>query len=480
MCDLRPALCAAMLVALVGAGCVPTLDDNPAPDMRRDLPASFPGAETAAAAPEPGAGSRDWSDFFESPTLRALIEAALRGNQELDLRVQEIILARNEAAARRGEYQPKVGAGVRAGGEHAGEHTRSGQVDEQLDLPKTMGDFQFGLVASWEIDAWGKLRNAADAAELRAAAEVEGRNFLVTELVAEIARSYYELIALDNQIAVLNRNIAIQSDALEIVRIEKLAARVTELAVQRFEAEVLKNRSRLYDLEQERVHAENRINFLVGRYPRTIERQVADLDVPLPDVVQTGLPSELLENRPDVRAADLQLRAARLDVASARASFYPSLGFDAALGYQAFHLRELLETPESIFYGLASNLTVPLINRAQIESRYRSANALQIQAIVRYEQTLLQAVVDVVNQIASLENLKQGYQLQAQQVEKLDSSVEVSTVLFQSARADYVEILLTRRDSLEAQMDLIDTKKRLLQAKIGIYQALGGGWRHEP
>lgn len=478
MCDLRLSFWSTILSGLALASCVPRLDDNPAPPVRRDLPTYYGGAEAAAVSPEASVGSRDWSDFFVSPPLRALIEAALNGNQELDLRVQEIILARNEAAARRGEYQPKVGAGVRAGAEHAAEHTRSGEVDEQLDLPKTMGDFQFGLVASWEIDAWGKLRDAADAAELRAAAEVEGRNFLITELVAEIARSYYDLIALDNQIEVLNRNIAIQADALEIVRVEKLAARVTELAVQRFEAEVLKNRSRLYDLEQQRIRVENRINFLVGRYPQTVERQAADLDEPLPPDIQTGVPSELLANRPDVRAAELELRAARLDVSSARASFYPTLGLDAAFGYQAFHLRELIETPESIFYGLASNLTVPLLNRAQIEARYRSANALQIQAIVRYEQILLQAFIDVVNQLTSLQNLKLGFQLQSQQVDKLDRSVEVSSVLFQSARADYVEVLLTRRDSLEAQMDLIETKKQVLQAKIGIYQALGGGWRH--
>jgi NodT family efflux transporter outer membrane factor (OMF) lipoprotein len=458
---------------------VPTLEDNPVPVARGGdaLPTQFGNVKVDAEAATDNAGGRDWRNFFPSPALQSLIDAALANNQELDIRFQEILIARNESAARRGEYQPKVGVGARAGVERVGEDTRSGEVDEHLDLPKNMDDFQLGLVASWEIDAWGKLRDAANAAELRAAAAVESRNFLVTELVAEIARSYYELIALDRQIEVLQRNIGIQSDALAIVRIEKQAARVTELAVQRFEAEVLKNRGRAYDLEQQRVQIENRIHFLVGRYPQAIERGAGDLDAPLPVEIQTGVPAQLVENRPDVREAELALRASRLDLSSARAAFYPSLGIDADLGYQSFHLRSLLETPESIFYGFAANITAPLLNRAAIEARYRSANSMQIQAVLRYERTLLQAFVDVLNQLAAFDNLKQGYELQVQQVQKLDSSVEVSKVLFQSARADYVEVLLTRRDALDAQMELIETKKRVLQSMVGIYQALGGGWR---
>lgn len=300
---------------------------------------------------------------------------------------------------------------------------------------------------------------------------------MVTELVAEIASSYYELMALDNQLAVLRRNIEIQQNALEIVKLEKDAARVTQLAVQRFEAEVLKNQSRQYDLEQRRIETENRINFLVGRYPQAVARNPQSFQSPPPNVVQAGIPSQLLENRPDVRAAELELEAAKLDVKSAKAAFYPSLSIDAGVGYEAFNIKHLVATPESLLYNLAGNLVAPLLNRKAIKAQYYSANARQLQAVFNYERTLLQAFTEVVNKLAMISNLQKSYELRSQQVNVLQQSIEVSNVLFQSARADYVEVLLTRRDSLDAEMELIETKNRQMKAMVNVYQAVGGGWR---
>lgn len=480
---LRPLLVGA-LAAILSAGvtgCAPSLEGNEPKEANKTTPARFGGG--AAADGEAGtptatsAAQKTWGELFTSPELRALIAAALANNRELNVQLQEIIVARNEASARRGEVLPRVGAGARAGVEKVGERTSQGASDAATGLPKNLGDFSFGLNASWEVDVWKKLRSAAKAAGLRYLATVEARNFMVTQVVAEIARSYYELLALDAQIDILTRNVALQTRALEVVKLEKLAARVTELAVQRFEAEVLKNESRLYDLEQERVQTENRINFLVGRYPRPVRRSAAAFAMPPPEGLRAGLPSQLLENRPDVRAAELELEASKLDVKAAKAAFYPALSIDAGAGYRSFNAAHLLTTPESLAYGVAGNLTAPLLNRAGITAQYRSANARQIQAVLRYEMTLLQAFTDVTNQLARLENLRESYARQSRQVATLGQAVEVSDILFQSARADYMEVLLTRRDSLEAEMDLVETKRRRLQAVVDLYQALGGGWR---
>lgn len=458
------------------SACVPSLVENPSRDARKAVPNSFRQTDEAPPVAE-SAAQKNWKEFFGSPELDALIEVALKNNQELNVQLQEIIIAENEIAARRGEYWPKVKAGLGAGVDKVGAYTSQGFSDAATGVPENLGHFGFGLTASWEVDVWGKLRNAAQAADFRYQASVAGKNFMVTQLVAEIARSYFELIALDNQLEVLKRNIKIQTDALEIMQIQKQAARVTQLAVQRFEAEVLKNKSRLYDLEQERVQAENRINFLVGRFPQPVARNAEALKDPLPGVIQSGLPSQLLENRPDVRQAELELEAAKLDVNVARKNFYPSLSIDAAVGYESFNVAHLVTTPESLLYNLAGNLTAPLLNRTAIEAQYRSANARQLQAVFNYERTLLQAFTDVANQLVKFENLQKSYELESKQVETLTQSVEVSTVLFQSARADYMEVLLTRRDSLDAELELIETKKRLLHSMVNIYQALGGGWR---
>lgn len=462
----------AICASLVTTSCVPSLKDNPTREPHREVPASFGGAPQATSAAQ-----QTWAELFESPALRELIDAALRNNQELDLQVQEIIIARSEAYGRTGEYQPRVEGVAGIGVEKVGEHTSQGVGDEQAGLAQNLGDFAFGLRASWEVDVWHKLRNGAKAAQLRYLATIEGRNFLITQIVAEIARSYFELVALDNELEILDRNIEIQARGLEAVRLQWQAAQVTELAVQRFEAEVLKNQSHRFELEQARTQTENRINFLVGRYPQPVQRTAGELGRLTPRAVGVGLPSDLLTNRPDVRAAELALTAAKLDVKAAKAAFYPALTIDAELGYRAFNPVHLLATPASVAYGLAGGLVAPLINRKGITAQYRMANAMQLQAVTRYEQTVLQAFTDVATQLAMISNLASSYELRRQQVEKLALAVETSNLLFQSARADYMEVLLTRRDSLEAELELVETKKQQLLAMVNVYQALGGGWR---
>ncbi|MCB9755444.1 MAG: TolC family protein [Myxococcales bacterium] len=172
-----------------------------------------------------GDAQRQWDQFFSDPFLQALIREALDNNQELNIRLQEIIIAQNEIAARKGEYLPRLDAGVGVGVEKVGQRTSQGASDMADGVPEHLPYFGFGLSAAWEIDIWKKLRNAAKSADYRYRATIEARNFIITQIVAEIAEAYYELLALDNQIEVLDRNIGIQQDALEIVKLKKEAAR---------------------------------------------------------------------------------------------------------------------------------------------------------------------------------------------------------------------------------------------------------------
>ena len=467
-----------LFVALAAMGCVPSLRDNPSREPKKVMPGRFDDT-TDGETWSVGRSSANvtWRTLFESPELRALIDLALRENRELNIQIQEIIIAESEVSARRGEMAPKVSGQATVGVDKVGRHTQKGVSDEAHGLPENLGNVGFGLTSSWEIDVWGKLRAAADAADFRYRASVEAKRFIVTQIVAEIARSYFEMIALDNQIEVVERNIALLTSSVEVVRAQKEAARVTELAVVRFEAELSKTKSRVFELQQARTQAGNRINFLVGRAPQPIARDPKAFKDPLPGDLHAGLPADLLENRADVRRAELELEAAKLDVKVAKAAFYPSLSIDAGLGYHSFNARHLLSTPDSMEYGLGANLTAPLLNRKAIEAQYRTANALQIQAVLTYEKVLLQAFTDVANQLAQIGNLQKSYDLRSKQVEALARAVDISGVLFLSARADYGEVLLTRRESLEGELSLIETKQQQLQAMVNVYQALGGGWR---
>ncbi|MDX5339669.1 MAG: TolC family protein, partial [Cyclobacteriaceae bacterium] len=196
----------------------------------------------------------------------------------------------------------------------------------------------------------------------------------------------------------------------------------------------------------------------------------------IPTQIEAGLPSQLLANRPDIRQAELDLEAAKLDVKVAKANFYPQFRITAGLGFQAFNPRYLVTTPESLIYSLAGDLVAPLINRNAIKANYNSATSKQVQAVYNYERSILNGYLEVANQLAMISNLEQSYALKSQQVEALTSSISISNNLFRSARADYMEVLLTQRDALEARLDLIETKRDQLHALVNVYQALGGGW----
>jgi len=423
-----------------------------------------------------------WSAYFTDPALTGLIDIALKNNQELNITLQEIEISRNEIRARKGEYLPFVGLKGGAGVDKLARYTSRGvseagsEITPGRETPEVLPDYMLAAYATWEVDIWHKLRNAKKAAVNRYLSSVEGKNFVVTVLIAEIANSYYELLALDNQLGIVKQNIEIQSNALEIVKLQKEATRVTELAVRKFEAEVLSTRSLQFDIQQKITETENRINFLLGRYPQTIARNDEAFNTFIPAAIQAGLPSQLLSNRPDIKQAELQLTAAKLDVQVAKAKFYPSLGISASIGYQAFNPTYLVKMPESILFSLIGELVAPVINRNAIKASYYTANAQQIQAVYNYERTILNAYNEVANQLSKMNNLGKSYDLKTKEVQALTQSIEISNDLFRSARADYMEVLLTQRDALRSKFELVETKKQQLNALVNIYQALGGGW----
>ncbi|UII32755.1 efflux transporter outer membrane subunit [Fulvivirga ulvae] len=469
-----PCLGAAILTLLFAACSIPAVvEKTPGKDVPGGYTDSRDTTNTAKVS---------WREYFTDPNLVALIDTALNNNQELNITLQEIRIAQNEVKARKGEYLPFVDVKAGAGIDKVARYTSRGaseattEIEPGREMPEPLPDYLVGAFASWEVDIWHKLRNAKKSAVMRYLSSVEGKNFMVTNLVSEIANAYYELLALDNQLQIVKRNIEIQSNALKIVRLQKEAARVTELAVRKFEAEVLSTRSLQYEIQQQIIETENRINFLLGRYPQPVARDSDAFTTIIPDTIQAGIPAQLLENRPDIRQAELELQAAKLDVMVAKANFYPSVGITAGIGLQAFDPTYLVKTPESLLYNVAGDLVAPLVNRNAIKATYNSANAKQIQAAYNYERTILKAYIEVANQLAKIDNLGKSYELKSMQVEALVQSINIANDLFTSARAEYMEVLLTQRDALESKFELVETRKQQMNARVSIYQALGGGW----
>lgn len=449
---------------------------EPVVTENKNVPASFAGAADSLSVK-----NVSWKEYFADENLHILIDSALKRNQELNIALREIDILRNEVNDRRGEYLPFVALRADAGLEKEGRFTRHGAVDATGEIlpgkefPDPLPNYGVAMLASWEVDIWKKLRNAKKSAALRFLAGSEGRNFLITNLIAEIANSYYELLALDNQLNIIRQNIGIQTGMLEVVKQQMASAKLTQLAVNRFEAQLLNTKNRQYEIQQKIVEVENRISFLTGSFPTHIPRSSASfVNVPM-DSVSSGLPAYLFENRPDIRQAELQLAAAKLDVSVARAEFLPALRLVGGVGIEAFDVSRLLN-PESLLFNVAGDLIAPLVNRNAIKARYRNATAMQAQAVYNYEQTVLNAYVDVVNNLAAVRNFDNSFLTKSQEAGILMQSVSISNSLFRSARADYLEVLLTQQEALESKMELVEIKQKQMNARVNLYRSLGGGW----
>jgi NodT family efflux transporter outer membrane factor (OMF) lipoprotein len=452
------------------------------------LPASYdgePGGTTngtfsGATGPESSAQLRV-DEFYNDPVLLRLVCQAVVSNRELKILEEDVQIARSEIIARRGAFLPLVGFRAGAGWDRNSAFTPLGAAEKQLEylpgknFPATPGDSLLGFNFFVPLDIWRELRNARDAAVQRYLAATERRNSFVTRMVADIAENYYGLMALDQRLQTLDRIIEFQQQSLEIARARFAAGRNTELPVQRFQAEVRKNQSEKLIVRQEIVEVENRINFLAGRLPQPVERNsVGFFDLTI-HALSAGLPTQLLLNRPDIRQAERELAAAGLDVKVARAHFFPKVDITGGIGYQAFNPRYLFN-PDALVFNAAGELAAPVINRAAIRADYLAANARQLESVYNYQRVILNAVTEVVNRLSMVENYSRSIEIKRQQLQALETAVDLANKLFQAARTEYLDVLTSQRDLLDARTVFIDTKRQQLSAIVNAYQALGGGY----
>lgn len=433
-----------------------------------------------------GIAGQSWRTFFADEPLVALIDTALAGNLDLLAATQRIEQARATVDYTRGFLAPQVSAVASAGVDRYGRNTLNGvgnfdtnlseNVRGDLVIPNPTPDFFLGARSSWEIDIWGKLRNRRKAAYLRLLASEEGRRAIVTGLVADVARHYYTLLALDGESEIIRKNIDYQSNALELVRVQKQAGRVTELAVQQFAAQLLDTRSRQAQVQQQIIETENRLNRLLGRYPQPIRRGQSLQTRELPGQVAAGLPAQMLLRRPDIRQAERQLRAAHVDVDVARAEFLPSLNLTGYVGLNTFRLNTLLN-PASLATGLLSGLSAPVFNRRFMLANYRGSVAQSQEAFYRYRQTIVDSFSEVANGLRGLENYRDVAELQTEQVQTLTNGVNTANDLFRSGYATYLEVITAQRNVLEAELNLINTKRAQFLTLTDLYRSLGGGWQ---
>lgn len=431
----------------------------------------------------PDLADMDWRDYFGDKNLIALIDTALVGNLDLHMALQRIEIARSEVGFALGESRPKVEGSLSVGldryarytPDHAGNSTTEYLPGEIV--PDPLPDLFVGLTSTWEVDLWGKLRKGRKAALSRFLASVEGKNLVVSNLVAEVALSYYGLLSLDRELEILEGTLDRQQASLDFVLALKEVGKANELAVQQFSAQRLHTEVLKKGTLQKISVVENRINFLLGRYPQPLPREKRNLEQGLHGAMEPGIPALLLSRRPDIRMAEQRVLASKFDLEAAKAAFFPSLDLVAGLGFQAFKPQFLFRGSESIGYSALGNLVAPLVNRKALKAAFNSAKADQLEAMYEYQKTLLGAYVEVVNELQGMERLEEIHALREQQTDILGNSIETSIELYRSAKAGYLEIMVAQHGLLEAQLDLIRLNFERQRATINVYKALGGGWQ---
>jgi NodT family efflux transporter outer membrane factor (OMF) lipoprotein len=427
-----------------------------------------------------------WRKFFTDAHLVALIDTALKNNPDLAIAMQRIQAARAHLYLRQTAFYPSLNGVVSAGMDRFGDYTMNGvgnfdtnlspNIKDDQKIPRhPTPDFFVGLRSNWEIDLWGKLKNQKKAAFARMLASEKGRQFAITNIVATVASLYYELLALDNELEIVRKNIVLQEEALEVVKVQKEGGRATELAVQQFSAQLLNTKAIEYNIRQQLVEIENQLNELLGRYPQSIARDTSLMHQQLPANMQTGTPSQLLVRRPDIQQAEFELQATRADVAAARAAFLPSLNLSPYAGFHSFKAG-LLFDPGSIAYGVAAGLSAPLINRRAIIGELNIANVQRNEALFTYQKTLLASYKEVVTNLKSIENNTQSFNLKHKEVEELTNAVVTAKELYLAGYANYLEVITAQKGVLEAELQLTQNKKQLFLTAISLYRSLGGGW----
>ncbi|MBF1066868.1 MAG: TolC family protein [Prevotellaceae bacterium] len=417
-----------------------------------------------------------WRDFFQDSVLRSLIDTALQNNHDLKITLQELAIAKSAITAKQGALLPSVSANLGAGISKVGRYTAegAGNVGTELTpgrkIPTVIPDLAPTLQMDWTIDLWGKLNSDKKSAVERYLASEAGQRAIKSQLVADVAENYYALLALDYKLLVMQQYIALQKNAVRIARIQKEADADTQLAVEKFEAELAKAQSDEYVLRQSIIETENNLNLLLGRLPQPIARAKSDfLQLPMPATAH-ALSTQLLLQRPDVVQAEHALEAAKWDVETARKEFLPSFNLSAAVGLNAFNPKYLVKLPESLIFSALGSLTAPLINKKAIQANFSQADALQIEALYNYDKALMTAYIEMSTLQSKITNLKQLRQFKQKQDEALMRAVSAAQKLYLNNRATYLEVIDSERGQLDCKMELIDTKLQQLSTLIDMYR----------
>lgn len=444
---------------------------TPAPE----LPTAFRNA--AATQDTTSIADLPWKSFFTDATLQQLIGKALEKNYDMQLALKNIEAAQLQLKQSKWGYVPDARIQAGASTSRPSDNSLNGLSLGQFLGTRHIEDYSTSLVLSWEADIWGKIRNQQKAALAAYLQTEEARKLIQTDIVAGVSKGYYNLLMLDAQLDVARRNLELNDSTLRIIRLQFDAGQVTSLAVQQAEAQQLSAAQLVPQFEQNIIIQENALSILAGELPASRERHTALQEIVFPESPATGLSSELLSRRPDVRSTQLSLDIANARVGIAKANMYPTLSITAQGGVNAFKASNWFNIPASLFGTVAGNLAQPLIQKRQLRTQYQLAGVEREKAVIVFRQSVLSAVGEVSDALVKIEKLKTQYAIANSRVTTLQQAISNASLLFQNGMANYLEVITAQGNVLQSELEISTLKRDQLNAVVDLYRSLGGGWK---
>lgn len=413
-----------------------------------------------------------WKDVFTDQTLSQYIDRALENNLDVRIALQNIEVANAYLKQGKAAYFPTLNANASYSYSTPSLNSMSGQAMTERDY---FDQYDLSASLSWEADIWGKIRSSKRAASATYLQTIAAHQAIKSNLVAGLASTYYQLLAMDEQKRLVLETIANREQSLETIVALKDAGSVTEVAVKQTEAQLISAKSMLLDIENNIKLLENTFSILLGETPQNIERSTLseqEINVDL----NIGVPIQLLSNRPDVMAAEYALINSFELTNAARSSFYPSLRLTANGGLQSLNFDDFFNT-NSLFASIVGSLTQPIFNGRQIRTQYEVSKAQQEAALLNYKQSILLASKDVSDALYIYNTNEQKAILKQQEYEAYQEATLYSEELLNYGMANYLEVLTARENALNAQLNVINSNFGKLNAIVQLYKAVGGGWR---
>ncbi len=410
-----------------------------------------------------------WKAYFQDATLQSLISEGLANNIDLRMAYTRIQQAEANLSMAKGAYFPNVSLV----GQIADRQTSTGVNGTQV-LGYGSRQYTLGISANWELDVWGKLRSQSKSRYAQFLSSQSYRDLIQTSLIANIATSYYSLLALDEQVAITRQTVSLLEENLLTMESLKEAGLQNGAGVEQSRALLYRTQVTIPALETQIRTLENSISVLLGRNPGAIDRTgLAQQN--LPPAMRTGVPAQMLAKRPDVRQAELSFRSAFELTNAARANFYPSVTLGTAtIGYEDASLSSFFK-PENMFANILGGLTQPLYARKQLTGNLRIAKAQQEEALLNFERTTLTAGKEVSDILFAYRSSLSKNEIRNKEVESLDAAVYYTQELLLAGDANYTEVLSAEQSLLQARLNRVNDKLEQLQYSVELYRALGGG-----